>query len=178
MAIYGIVYHTHTTFTIVYRNNGRRRFMDPGTVVNIRAIVWLVVLVLCFIVEGMTYSLICIWFAGGALIALFASLFGFGIPAQFAAFVIVSAILLLLVRPTAVRLTANKKVRTNADRVIGQEGVVIREIDPVKGEGQVKVIGQIWSAKPEDGKSIIAQDRRVEVTGIAGVKVLVKDKAQ
>jgi len=152
--------------------------MDPDTIVNMHAIIWLVVLALCFILEGMTYSLVCIWFAGGALIALLTSLLGFNMPVQFAVFVIVSALLLLLVRPMAVRMTAAKKVRTNADRVIGQEGIVIREIDPIIGEGQIKVIGQIWSAKPEDGKSVIAPDMRVEVTGIAGVKAIVKAKTQ
>ena len=151
--------------------------MDPDAFFNANAVFWLIALVICFIVEGMTYSLICIWFAGGAVGALIACLLGAGIPVQFAVFVIASALLLLFVRPTAIKLTAARKVRTNADRVIGQEGIVLREIDPVKGEGQIKVIGQIWSAKPEDGVSVIEQDRRVEVTGIAGVKVIVKPKA-
>ena len=150
--------------------------MDPGTVVNVNAIIWLVVLAVFFIIEGMTYSLLCIWFAGGALAALVASLLGMNMLVQSAVFAIISALLLLLARPAAVRLTAARKTRTNADRVIGQEGVVIIEIDPVKGTGQVKVMGQIWSAKPEDGISVLPLDRRVEVTGITGVKVIVREK--
>jgi membrane protein implicated in regulation of membrane protease activity len=71
-------------------------------------------------------------------------------------------------------MTAGKKVSTNADRVIGQNGIVIKRIDPVSGEGQIKVIGQIWSAKPDDGVSVIELEQRVEVIGISGVKVLVR----
>jgi membrane protein implicated in regulation of membrane protease activity len=150
--------------------------MDPGTVVNIDAIIWLAVMVVFFIIEGMTYALICVWFAGGAIAALIMSLIGFNMLISSTVFVIVSAILLLLLRPTAIRLTAGRKTRTNADRVIGQEGIVIVRIDPIKGEGQIKVIGQTWSAKPEDGSSVFEPDQRVEVVGITGVKAIVKEK--
>jgi len=145
--------------------------------VSINAIVWLVILAFLLVIEGMTYALICIWFAGGAIAALITSIFTTNVLTQATVFVIVSAILLLLVRPAAVRLTAARKVKTNADRVIGQEGIVIYKIDPISGEGQVKVIGQIWSAKPEDGMSVFEPESRVEITGISGVKVIVKAKS-
>ncbi|MCL2058438.1 MAG: NfeD family protein [Oscillospiraceae bacterium] len=150
--------------------------MDPGSVVNVNAIVWLIILVLLFVIEGMTYSLICIWFAGGALVSLILSLFNAHMLVQTTAFVVVAGLLLLLVRPVAVRMAAGRKVRTNADRVIGQEGLVIKRIDPISGEGQIKVMGQVWSAKPEDGKSIVEVDMRVEVMGITGVKAIVRPK--
>ena len=150
--------------------------MDPGSVVNVNAIIWLIILVLLFVIEGMTYSLICIWFAGGALVSLILSLFNAHMLVQTTAFVVVAGLLLLLVRPVAVRMAAGRKVRTNADRVIGQEGLVIKRIDPISGEGQIKVMGQVWSAKPEDGKSIVEVDMRVEVMGITGVKAIVKPK--
>jgi membrane protein implicated in regulation of membrane protease activity len=124
----------------------------------------------------LTYNLFCIWFGVGSVAALIMSLLGFGVLAQSIAFTVVSALLLVLIRPLARRMTEARKTRTNADRVIGNEGVVIKEINPVLGEGQIKVIGQIWSARPEDGESVIAIDRRVEVTGITGVKVIVREK--
>ena len=151
--------------------------ISAGTsAINVNAIVWLILLALLLVLEGMTYALICIWFAGGAIAAIITSFFTQSVLIQATAFVIVSAILLMLVRPVAVRLTATSKVKTNADRVIGQEGIVLRTIDPISGEGQVKVIGQIWSAKPEDGVSVIKIDSHVEIVGIAGVKVIVRAK--
>jgi membrane protein implicated in regulation of membrane protease activity len=124
----------------------------------------------------LTSSLVCIWFAGGSVAALIISLFKVNVMVQLVVFVVVSALLLVLLRPVFKRITASKTTRTNADRVIGQNGVVIQDIDPIKGEGQVIVIGQVWSAKPEDGKSVFARDQAVVITGITGVKVLVRAK--
>ena len=147
----------------------------PGAV-NVPAILWFALMVLLLAVEGATYALVCIWFAGGALIAFVLSLFGANQIAQLLAFVIVSAAMLFTLRPAAKRFLYKRKVRTNFDRVIGQTGVVIQKIEPVDGQGLVKVIGQTWSAKPEDGASIIETDKTVEVVGISGVKVIVREK--
>ena len=138
------------------------------------SVLWFLAVILFCVIEGLTYALICVWFAGGSVVALILSVAGFGLPVQLTAFAVVSAALFLLVRPMARRLTKGKKTSTNADRVIGQAGVVIKRIDPVVGEGQIKVIGQIWSAKPEDGISCIDAEQRVEVIGISGVKAIVR----
>ena len=151
--------------------------MLEGTGIDFGAILWFASIVLFFIIEGMTFSLVCIWFAGGSIAALVTSLLGFGAAVQFSAFVVVSAILLALVRPMAKRYATSRKTRTNADRVIGNVGVVIKQIDPLKNEGQIRVLGQIWSAKPEDGSSVIAADSHVEVMAISGVKVVVREAA-
>jgi len=150
--------------------------MSQGSPVGMSTILWFVALVVLLIIEGFTYALVSIWFAGGTVAALVLSLLNVNVAVQFAAFAVVSAVLLLMVRPAAKRLLPGRKARTNADRVIGQEGVVIRQIDPISGEGQVKVMGQVWSAKPEDGASVITPDSHVIITGISGVKVIVKTK--
>ena len=62
-------------------------------------------------------------------------------------------------------------VPTNADRVIGQEGIVIKDIDLIEGKGQVKVMGQVWSAKA-DGN--IAEGAKVRVLSMEGVKLVVE----
>ncbi|MDR1440280.1 MAG: NfeD family protein [Clostridiales bacterium] len=137
-------------------------------------IFWLVAVVLFCVIEGLTFSLVCIWFAGGAVAALLLSVFGLGPVYQYSAFVAVSGALLCFTRPVVKRFFAAKKTSTNADRVIGQTAVVIRKVDPVIGVGQVKVLGQIWSCKPEDGASVFEEGALVDVTGISGVKALVR----
>ena len=150
--------------------------MDPQTTAVINAVIWLVALAFFVVVEALTYNLVCIWFSAGAIAAFVMALLNFNVVVQCCVFVIVSALLLIFIRPIAKRLTGARKIRTNADRVIGNDGVVLSEINPITGQGQVKVIGQIWSAKPEDGNSVIAEGSRVEVTGITGVKVIVREK--
>ncbi len=60
---------------------------------------------------------------------------------------------------------------TNADRVLDQEGIVIKSIDPLEGVGQVKVMGQIWSAKADQS---IPEGTKVKVLRMEGVKIVVE----
>ena len=79
---------------------------------------------------------------------------------------------LLLVRPLAQRFINDRKVATNADRVIGQEAVVTEDIDNVQAKGRVSVSGADWTARSEDDQPIPAGSR-VRVLRIEGVKVIV-----
>ena len=64
-------------------------------------------------------------------------------------------------------------VATNAYSLIGKTGLVIQEIDNVKGIGQIKVGGEVWSAQSEDN-SVIPVNTEIELTKIDGVKAIVK----
>ncbi len=64
-------------------------------------IVWLVLVVVFVILEASTATLVSVWFAAGALVALLVSLLlpwndGVGIIVQVAAFLVVSVIFILL----------------------------------------------------------------------------------
>lgn len=63
-------------------------------------------------------------------------------------------------------------VKTNADRLIGQTGVVTEKINRLEGVGQVKVAGQIWSAVPAAGNEI-EPGTTVRIDEIVGVKLVV-----
>ena len=51
---------------------------------------------------------------------------------------------------------------------------MVAEVRPVEGIGQIKVGGQIWSAKPEDGTNVIPVGTRVQVLRIEGVKAVIR----
>jgi membrane protein implicated in regulation of membrane protease activity len=68
-----------------------------------------------------------------------------------------------------------KSEATNADRVIGLEGIVTTEIDPMHATGLVTVKGQVWSAVSADGLKI-AEGTTVVVKEIRGVRVVVNTK--
>lgn len=74
--------------------------------------------------EGLTAGLVSIWFCAGSLVALIASWFDVSILVQIGLFVIVSLIAMALVRPMARKWIQPKMVKTNADRILDQEGVV------------------------------------------------------
>lgn len=137
------------------------------------AYVWLALAIAMGILEGATYALVSVWFAGGAVAAFVAALLDVGIPAQLGIFIVVSAILLACLRPLARRRSAVKPERTNADRILGMEAVVTEAIDNVAATGTVKVAGVEWSARSEDG-SPIAAGTKVKILRISGVKVFVE----
>ena len=136
-------------------------------------ILWLILLVAFAIVEGVTVSLVSVWFIGGAAAALIAALCGAEVWLQVVLFFGVSIVLLLCLRPLSKRLLKQKKVATNADSNIGKEAIVTEEIDNLQGKGAVKIAGVEWSARSEDG-SVIEKDAVVRILRIEGVKVCVQ----
>lgn len=146
---------------------------DPSLTINY--VFWLIAIGIFILAEVLTVNLVAVWFILGGLVALGLSLAGLSVSTQLLAFVIVSAICLTLflcfIRP---RLNGKNHdvTKTNADRIIGQEGEVILTIDPLKNTGQIRVQGQVWSAT-SDQEEIIPQGSLVTVTAIKGVKAFV-----
>lgn len=139
------------------------------------AIFWLVLTIFLAIVEAATPTLVCIWPAIGALAACILAAFGIPIWLQITVFVILTVILIILTKPLVKKYVSRKITATNADRIIGAEGIVIEEIDPIENTGQVKVMGQVWSAKSADGKAV-QTNARVIVKALEGVKVVIEIK--
>ena len=138
----------------------------------IPSICWLVALVALAVLEGVTVTLVSLWFALGALAALLTSLAVDNIWIQFAVFLAVSLATLLVIRPLARRYVAPHQVATNADRAVGAEGVVIQAIDNRSAQGQVTVAGSVWTARA-DPEQPIPEGTAVRVLRIEGVKLIV-----
>ena len=136
-------------------------------------IMWLVLLILFLVTEGATAAVTTIWFAIGAMVAMFAAMFGADLWLQVVLFAVVSVVCLLALRPVLKKYLDPKKVKTNIDAVIGKQGVVLEKIDNLAGTGKVKLDGMEWSARSADG-AVIEKDTIVAVEKIEGVKVFVK----
>ncbi len=135
--------------------------------------IWAIVIVVLIIVEIVTVGLVSIWFAFGALLALIFAFFGTHFALQIAAFLLGSFVSILAIRPLATQWLRIGKERTNADQVIGQNAIVMAEIDNDNGTGLVKIAGQTWSARSESFEKIPVGEE-VVVLRISGVKVFVK----
>lgn len=138
-------------------------------------VVWLCVVVAAALLEMATTQLVSIWFAVGGVGAIIACELNAPVPVQIMVFVVVTALTLVFTRPVAHRALAVKKTSTNADRYIGRIAVVTLAIDNMRGEGQVNVLGSIWTARSADGSPIPA-GRDVIVVAIDGVKLIVRPK--
>lgn len=138
-------------------------------------VMWLILLVVLALAEAATINLVSIWFAAGALVALLVSLFCPNFWVQLVLFLVVSALCLALVRPVAQKKFTPRLHPTNLDLLIGQDAVVTEDIDNLNATGQVKVGGQIWTARSETDTPIAA-GIIVRVLRIEGVKIIVQVK--
>lgn len=136
------------------------------------SILWLIAVVAFVLIEASTMGLTSIWFACGALIAMLASLLGANIWWQLSLFVAGSAALLAGTRKWVGKLRLGR-VKTNADRIVGQRALVILDIDNQAAQGQVRINGQVWTARSQ-GPEPIPAGAQVEVVQISGVKAIVK----
>ena len=139
------------------------------------SICWLAVFVLLIVIELATMGLTTIWFAGGAVAGFIASMLGANVVIQAVVFFVVSIVLLIFTRPFAVRYINSNKTKTNIDGLIGQEALVLEEINNIRETGCARVEGKEWTARSVDD-TVIPADTVVIVERIEGVKLIVKTK--
>lgn len=139
---------------------------------NWAAMVWLALLVVFLWMEASTVTVISMWFAAGALVAMVASLLGAQLWLQLVLFMSVSGLFLLLLRPLVRKHFTPKLVRTNVDAVVGKEGIVTERIDNLREHGTVKLGGMTWTAR-STADTPIPEGTQIRVDRIEGVKVYV-----
>lgn len=132
--------------------------------------VWLIVVILLAIVELMTINLTTIWFVISGLAALGLSFITKNFLIQFACFVILGIVLLIISKPFVKKFLEKKNQKTNLDRIIGMNGLVTKDIDDLN-YGEVKVDGKIWTAYADEK---IKKDEKVEILEINGSKIKVR----
>ena len=139
---------------------------------NWAAIVWLALLVLFFIVEASTVTVVSVWFAAGAFVSLIASLLGAPTWLQIVLFFVVSIALLFALRPVTKKYFTPRLTKTNVDSVIGSVGIVTAAIDNIEAVGTIKLGAMEWTARSTSGEQIPV-GTRVKVDRIEGVKAFV-----
>lgn len=138
-------------------------------------VIWVLIALAFGAVELATVSFFSSLFGLGALVAALSSLLIADWIWQTIVFIVASVCFVLLLRPVIRRSFPEEKLRTNVNRLIGRPGCVIVAIDNTEGVGQVKVDGEIWTARSLTGEPIPV-DTLVEVVRIEGVRAVVKVK--
>ncbi len=138
-------------------------------------VVWVIAIVAFALLEAATVNLVSVWFIGGAIAALIASLLGASVIVQIVLFVALSALLLVLMRPLLRKYIMPEHTATNADRLIGQTALVTEEISALEA-GEVRIGGVLWTAKSETGE-VIARGTPVRILRIEGAKLYVESVA-
>ncbi len=136
-------------------------------------VLWLVLFLGLAAVETLTLDLFFIMLAIGALAALVATFAGAGLVLQIVVFAVVSLLMILLVRPIAVRhLKKGPADRLdNVDRLVG---AVALALEPVTSHsGTVKIGGDTWTARSSSGAALPV-GARLSVARIDGATAVVE----
>ena len=109
-----------------------------------------------------------------AVTAAIVALAGGGVALQWIVFTAVAAASLLALRPIARRhLRTPMQLRTGTAALIGAPAIVLERVDA--HSGQVKIGGEIWSARSFDEDEAYEPGTRVEVLKIDGATALVAE---
>lgn len=133
---------------------------------------WLISMLVFLSLEGLSVSLISVWFAAGSLAALIAALLGGPYWLQIMLFLVVSGGTLACLRPIVRKYIKPRIVKTNVDALVDARGYVTADIDNIGAAGQVKLNGMEWTARSTSGESI-PKGTLVKVDRIEGVKAFV-----
>ena len=110
--------------------------------------------------------------AVGAVAAAVMAGVGFGPVAQVLAFVVVSVALIAVVRPIAVRHSAQRpRLATGVEALKGKQAVVLERVDG--SGGRIKLAGEVWSARSLDADSAYEVGQEVDVVEIEGATAIV-----
>lgn len=139
---------------------------------SIDPIFWLIAAVGFLVLEGMTFSMVSVWFAAGSAAALLSCLFHPPFKVQAVVFMVVSVLCLAAFKPLTQRLR-QKPTPTNGDRSLGREAKVLT---PVSAEetGRVRLDGVDWNARCATPGDTLAPGQSCRVTEIHSTLLVVE----
>ncbi|GGE89632.1 NfeD family protein [Mycetocola zhadangensis] len=145
-------------------------------VVEYSWIIWLVLILLFVTIEMLSLEFTFLMLAIGSAIGLLSGLLGVPLWAQFLIAAASSVLLLLLVRPSLLRLLRKgaDPAKSNVDALVGATG---RVVQTVSGHGgQVKLTnGELWTASvaPDSTATSLEPGTQVQVLAIRGATAVV-----
>lgn len=135
------------------------------------ALIWLIAGVLLIAAEVLLGDFTLVLLGVAALAASGVALAG-PVPVQVAVFAVVSIGLVTVARPMLRRrLHSGHQLKTNAAALEGAKAIVVSTVDA--HGGQVKLAGEIWSARAYDETQVLEPGRSVTVMSIAGATAVV-----
>ncbi len=133
---------------------------------------WVGLAVLLGALELFSLDLILLMLAGGAVLGMVAAIIGLPVVAQVLIALAGSVAALALVRPSVVkRLQGGPTLVLGHDALVGRQALVIERV--TAHGGQIKVGGDIWTARPYDEDLVIEPGATVDIFQIKGATALV-----
>jgi membrane protein implicated in regulation of membrane protease activity len=133
---------------------------------------WLVLAIGLGVAEVFSLDLMLLMLAVGALVGVLTAVLGLPVAVQILAAVATSVGMLALVRPNIVRrMHSGPELRLGHQALVGKQGIVVDEVSAQSG--QIRISGEVWSARPYDETQVIEAGAAVDVLEIRGATALV-----
>jgi membrane protein implicated in regulation of membrane protease activity len=138
---------------------------------------WLALAIALGVLELVSLDLILLMLAAGAVVGMFTALVGLPEFVQVLAAVAASVAALGFVRPSVVRrLQEGPTLVLGHDKLVGRQGLVVEQVSA--HGGQVRIGGELWTARPYDEDLVIEPGAKVDVFAIQGATALVHQVPQ
>src|SRR3954447_7218092 len=137
-------------------------------------VIWAIAAMVLAAGEVLTLGFFLGLLALGAAVAAIAGAVGVSIELQVALFVVTSVASLAFIRPIALRhMKTPARLRSGTAALVGARAVVLQRVDA--DNGQVKIGGEVWTARPYDEDDVFEPGTRVDVMKIDGATALVAE---
>lgn len=130
--------------------------------------VWLIILIICLVIEFVRIELIGACGAGGALVGLVLNILGFNPFLQIAAAVAVAVFLFIVVRPAGMKFVIRARREKQLMELEGRDAIVTVRIDNTNESGVVRIGNKNWSARSNRPNGIIDEGEVVTVVAMRG----------
>ena len=130
--------------------------------------VWLIILIICLVIEFIRIELIGACGAGGALVGLVLNILGLNSLFQIAAAVAVAVFLFIVVRPAGMKYVIRARREKQLMELEGRDAIVTVRIDNTNDSGVVRIGNKNWSARSNRPNGIIAEGEVVTVVAMRG----------
>jgi membrane protein implicated in regulation of membrane protease activity len=137
-------------------------------------VAWMILAAALGVGEIFTLSFFLGPIAIAAVLAAIVGAVGAGVEIQFAVFILGSVASLAVVRPIARRhLRTPASLKSGTAALVGQRALVVERVDA--DSGQVKIRGEVWSARAYDDAAVYEPGSHVDVMLIEGATALVAE---
>jgi len=133
---------------------------------ELSAFVWLAVAFVAAIIEVSVPHFGFAFVGAGAIAAAATAFLDYGVPVQFATFVVVLTASIALLRTRLLAKLGGRGVPSRTEALVGRDAIVTHAIDPTVGAGRVNVAGEDWAARSAEA---IAAGSKVRVVGSDGI---------
>lgn len=137
---------------------------------NNMLLVWLVIGVVCILMDLATNAFLFVWFAIGAFAAIVAQVLGYGTVVQVVVFATVSIVIMAIGYPL-VKKTIKRTVEKTPTMEESYIGRTFTADEDIENEALLKIDGIYWTVKNE-GEHVTKGDK-IKIKGIDGNKIIV-----